>query len=129
MCGLRPGIPGLSETITVISHVGRFLEHSRCYYFHNGGKNELFIGSADLMTRNLDRRVELLFPHREPQASKFYGEIDLNALSHRQLPRATVGIGWHLYTNQNPPPNDPPFHAQDWFVSQTKEKGIKPQAI
>ncbi|MCI5113555.1 MAG: polyphosphate kinase 1 [Candidatus Electrothrix sp. AW1] len=61
-CRLRPGIPGLSENVRVISIVGRFLEHSRIYYFYNKGEEEYFIGSADIMKRNLEDRVEVITP-------------------------------------------------------------------
>ena len=65
-CRLRPGLAGVSENITVISIVGRFLEHSRIYYFRNGGDEEYFIGSADLMSRNLESRVEVVTPVESP---------------------------------------------------------------
>jgi len=66
-CRLRPGIAGLSETVRVISIVGRFLEHSRIYYFQNGGEEEYFIGSADCMKRNLESRVEVVTPVQKPE--------------------------------------------------------------
>ncbi|HIK29360.1 MAG: polyphosphate kinase 1 [Oscillatoriaceae bacterium SKW80] len=75
ICCLRPGIPGVSENIKVISIVGRFLEHSRIFYFHNRGQEEVYIGSADWMPRNLNRRVEALVPIEEPAISKDLQEI------------------------------------------------------
>lgn len=65
-CRIRPGLRGLSENVRVISVLGRFLEHTRCYYFHNNGNEEFYIGSADLMNRNLEDRVEALVPIEDP---------------------------------------------------------------
>ena len=79
ICCLRPGIPGVSQNIRVTSIVGRFLEHSRIYCFGNGGREEIYLGSADLMPRNLNRRVEVLFPVSSPRLVARLREEILNA--------------------------------------------------
>lgn len=78
ICCLRPGLEGVSENIRVISVLGRFLEHSRIFYFHNGGQPEIYMGSADLMPRNLDDRVEILFPVQDPGIIKYLRETVLD---------------------------------------------------
>ena len=80
VCCLRPGIPGISDTIRVRSVVGRFLEHSRLYYFANDGRPELLIGSADLMERNLDRRVEALCHVRDPELRAHLHDVVLQTM-------------------------------------------------
>ncbi len=75
ICRIRPGIPGLSENISVRSVIGRFLEHSRIYEFGNGGAPEYFIGSADLMKRNLDERIEVLAPIHAPALQAQLGHV------------------------------------------------------
>ena len=74
ICALRPGVPDVSANIEVVSIVDRYLEHSRIYYFLNGGEEEVYLASADWMTRNLDKRVELMFPveHAEHKARVIY---------------------------------------------------------
>ncbi len=67
ICCLRPGIPNVSDNVRVRSIIGRFLEHTRCYYFHNGGDEELYCASADWMDRNMFRRIEVMFPVLEPE--------------------------------------------------------------
>ncbi len=81
ICCLIPGMKGISENITVKSIVGRFLEHCRIYYFMQQGQTNIYLGSADLMQRNLDRRVELVFPVEDPRIKHYVGEI-IQALKH-----------------------------------------------
>ena len=76
---LRPGVKGLSETVHVRSIVGQFLEHSRIFYFANGGEEDVYIGSADWMTRNLDRRVEVVTPILDPTLKRHLKNVVLAA--------------------------------------------------
>jgi polyphosphate kinase len=115
ICCLRPGIPGFSETIRVTAIVGRFLEHARIYYFRNGGEEEVFLGSADLMPRNLDRRVEILFPVLDPAMRRAIISIILptqlgdNVKSRVMQPDGT-------YARIIPVPGETPMNAQTWMV-------------
>ena len=79
ICCLRPGVPGISDNIRVCSVLGRFLEHSRMYYFLNGGEETVYLGSADLMARSLDRRVELLFPVEDAAHKRYLRDTVLQA--------------------------------------------------
>ena len=88
ICMLAPGVKGLSDNIEVVSIIGRYLEHSRIYYFKNNGDEEIYLASADLMSRNLERRIELMFPLRDKEHSQrainileFYFKD--NVLSHK----------------------------------------------
>lgn len=75
ICCLRPGLKDISENIRIISIIGRFLEHSRIFYFYNNGQEEIYIGSADWMRRNLDRRVEVITPILDADIAKDLQEI------------------------------------------------------
>jgi polyphosphate kinase len=116
MCCLRPGIPGLSETIRVRSLVGRFLEHSRVYYFGNGGSEEIFLGSADMMQRNLDARVETLFPIEDLVLRTALRDNLLKRLladtvnAHELQPDGS-------YVHVRSEPGEPPFDVQGWFIT------------
>jgi polyphosphate kinase len=90
ICRLRPGLPGLSENVRVVSIIGRFLEHSRIYRFENGGAPEFFIGSADLMKRNLDERIEVLAPVRRPEHKARLEDLLRRLLDDRRQ-------GWDLH--------------------------------
>jgi polyphosphate kinase len=120
ICCLRPGIPGVSETITVTSIVGRFLEHARIYYFRNGGEEEVFLGSADLMPRNLDRRVELLFPVESTRWRQAIVHDILrvhlhdNVQARRLLPDGS-------YERLQPRSDEPALHSQAWLLEHWKE--------
>lgn len=122
ICCLCPGIPGVSETITVTSVVGRFLEHARIYYFRNGGDEEVFLGSADLMPRNLDRRVELLFPVEDPELRRviFSDILQVHLRDNVQARRLTPhGVYEHL----NPAPDTVPLDSQAWLLQHWHQKG------
>lgn len=115
ICCLRPGVPGVSENITVTSIVGRFLEHPRIFYFRNGGAGEVLLGSADLMPRNLDRRVEQLFPVEDPRLRRvLYEDILTTHLKDNQQARRLLTDG--TYEHVAPDPDGPALNSQTWMI-------------
>jgi polyphosphate kinase len=119
-CCLRPGISGVSDNIRVSSIVGRFLEHSRIYYFGNNGAEECYLGSADLMPRNLNRRVEVLFPVERPQLVQRLKDEILHAyLNDQRNTRRMHKDG--SYTRKSP---NGGHDSQAWFLHQRAARPV-----
>ena len=117
ICCLRPGLPNLSDNIRVISIIGRFLEHSRIYYFYNNNQEEIYIGSADWMRRNLDRRVEVITPIKDQEIAKDLQEI-------LGIMLADNRHAWDLqpdgrYIQRHPGDNCPEANSQKTIMSMT----------
>ena len=121
ICSIRPGIKGLSENINVISIVGRFLEHSRIYYFLNNGKERMYMGSADVMPRNLNERVEVLFPIEDMGLVRHVRDNILSVyMQDNMKSRVMLGDGTfkHLTPGQKPEVN-----AQESFIQMSRTGG------
>ena len=134
ICALRPGLRGVSDRIRVRSIVGRFLEHSRIYYFANGGEEEIYLGSADWMPRNLYERVEVIFPVKDPLLRERIRHELLAAyladnLKSRLLQKdGTYLRPWQLQGKRKPPAGANAFNAQEFLISLAEGK-VPPQAI
>jgi polyphosphate kinase len=118
VCMLRPGVAGVSENIRVRSIVGRFLEHSRVLYFANDGKDEVYIGSADLMHRNLDRRVEVLAPVKDERLKKYLRDVLLESYLRDDVKARTLQPDGS-YQRVTPSPDGEGFNSQNevlWAV-------------
>ncbi len=119
ICALRPGVKGLSENIRVRSIVGRFLEHSRIFYFENGGEEEIYCGSADWMPRNLYERCEVIFPILDPRLrQRIRDEILAAYLADTAESRSLLPTGAYVRAGKSPHP----FHAQNFFMRLAEGK-------
>jgi polyphosphate kinase len=123
MCCLRPGVAGISENIRVISVVGRFLEHSRVFYFENGGQEQIYLGSADLMPRNINRRVEVLFPVSEPRLIRYLRDAVLDTYLKDNV-KARLMKKDGSFSRIKPKGNEPEINVQEWLLqfNQTSQK-------
>jgi polyphosphate kinase len=120
ICALRPGVPAVSDTIEVISIVDRFLEHSRVYYFQNGGDDQVYLSSADWMSRNLDKRVELMFPIEDSghKSSVLYA---LRAMF-RDNVKARCLRADGTYDRKEPAPGEQPFRVQQHLQDEARRR-------
>ena len=115
ICMLRPGIPGLSENITVRSVVGRFLEHSRVFWFSNGGNDQIYVGSADWMSRNLKHRIEVVAPVTDPKSKRYLRDVLLETyLSDNTKARELKPDGRYVPLDQG----SEAFNAQTYFIGR-----------
>ncbi len=114
LCCLRPGIPGVSENIRVISIVGRFLEHARIYYFRNGGDDEVLLGSSDMMPRNLEKRVEVLLSVPDPMITSSILRILMIHLKDNAKARRLLSDG--TYEKVEPEPGVEIIDSQRWLI-------------
>jgi polyphosphate kinase len=119
ICMLKPGVPGLSETISVRSVVGRFLEHSRAYYFENGGDEEVYTGSADWMPRNFDRRVETVAPVRDERLKRYLKDVLLDAYLRDNAKARLLGPDG-TYHPVPVEPGSEPFNSQLYFIDASE---------
>lgn len=116
ICCLRPGIKGISDNIQITSIVGRYLEHSRIYYFRNAGKEEVYLGSADLMPRNINRRVEVLFPvENKAMIDYLHNEVLKIGLADNVKGRRMQPDG--SYERLKPGSKDTPLNSQEWLLN------------
>jgi polyphosphate kinase len=122
-CMIRPGEPGLSQTIHVRSVVGRFLEHSRIFYFANGGDEEVYIGSADWMARNLDRRVEVVAPVLDAQLKKYLKDTVLPAYL-RDNVKARIMNSNGAYERPIVAEGEEPFNSQLFFEGPNSSPAV-----
>jgi len=124
ICCLRPGLPGISENIKVISIVDRFLEHSRIYYFQNGGEPEIYSGSADWMPRNFKRRVEILYPIKNDDLkTRILNVILMTYLNDNVKARLMQGDG--SYIRIKPKDGEKPLRSQFELIAIARKGGIK----
>ncbi len=121
ICCLRPGVPGVSDNITVTSIVGRFLEHSRIYYFHNGGEEEVYLGSADLMPRNLNSRVEVIFPVSDPNLIKTVRDAILGTYLKEQA-KARHMLPDGKYVRDANAGKKNAFNSQETFIARSQKR-------
>jgi len=119
ICSLRPGVPGVSDNVRVISVVDRFLEHSRIFYFENGGTPEVYVGSADWMDRNLSRRVEVVFPIEQPDLKKRVIDALKTTLADNVKARELLPDG--RYRRVTPAEGQSPVRSQLRFLEQASE--------
>jgi len=130
MCALRPGVRGVSDHIRVRSIVGRFLEHSRIFYFSNGGEEEIYLGSADWMPRNLYERVEVMFPLKNPLLRERVKREMLDAaladnVKARVLQKDGVYLAaWQTKGKRKPPAAADRFSSQDFLIAVAEGKRL-----